>query len=85
LPVVTHPVIEQLAAILARVLRRLGDTGKPAVLRGAPLRLRVETELGLKMVKWLRRIEFVADCRDLGAGQGGPREDNMFYEQTASI
>ncbi len=80
----THPVIEQLAAILARVLRRLGDTGKPAVLRGAPLRLRVETELGLKMVKWLRRIDVVADLRDLGAGQGGSREDNMFYEQVAS-
>ena len=80
----THPVIERLAAILARVLRRLGDTGKPAVLRGAPLRLRMETELGLKLVKWLRRIEVVADLRDLGAGQGGSREDNMFYEQVAS-
>lgn len=52
---------------------------------GAPLRLRVETELGFKMVKWLRRIEFVADYRDLGAGQGGSREDNMFYEQAAGI
>ena len=31
---------------------------------GAPLRLRVETELGYKMVKYLRSIEFVADYRD---------------------
>jgi len=52
---------------------------------GAPLRLRVETELGFKMVKWLRRVDFVADYRDLGAGQGGSREDNMYYEQAAGI
>jgi hypothetical protein len=34
---------------------------------------------------WLRRIEFVADYRDLGAGQGGSREDTMFYEQAVGI
>jgi hypothetical protein len=33
------------------VLRRLGNTGEPAVPHGAPLRLRVETELDLEMVK----------------------------------
>jgi len=26
---------------------------------GAPLRLRVENQLGYKMVKWIERIEFV--------------------------
>jgi methionine sulfoxide reductase catalytic subunit len=52
---------------------------------GAPLRLRVETELGFKTVMWLRRVDFVADYRDLGAGQGGSREDNMFYEQAVGI
>lgn len=55
------------------------------VAYGAPLRLRVETELGFKMVKWLRRVDFVADYRDLGAGQGGSREDNMYYEQAVGI
>ena len=55
------------------------------VAHGAPLRLRVETELGFKMVKWLRAIEFVEDYRALGAGQGGSREDNMYYEQSVSI
>jgi methionine sulfoxide reductase catalytic subunit len=60
--------------------------GRPLpVPHGAPLRLRVETELGFKMVKWLRGIEFVAEYRDLGAGQGGSREDTMFYEQPAGI
>jgi DMSO/TMAO reductase YedYZ molybdopterin-dependent catalytic subunit len=52
---------------------------------GAPLRLRVETELGFKMVKWLWRIEFAAGYRDVGDGQGGSREDNMYYEQTVGI
>ena len=52
---------------------------------GAPLRLRVETELGFKMVKWLRAIEFTDDLRSLRDGQGGSREDNMHYEQSVSI
>ena len=33
---------------------------------GAPLRLRVENELGFKMVKYLRAIEAVADYRSIG-------------------
>lgn len=49
------------------------------VLHGAPLRLRVENELGFKMVKWLKSIEFVEDFHHLGAGQGGYHEDHEFY------
>jgi DMSO/TMAO reductase YedYZ molybdopterin-dependent catalytic subunit len=30
-------------------------------LYGAPLRLRVENQLGFKMVKWIPAIEFVED------------------------
>ena len=30
-------------------------------LHGAPLRLRVENQLGFKMVKWIAAIEFVRD------------------------
>ena len=55
------------------------------VAYGAPLRLRVETELGFKTVKWLRRIELVDDYRRMGEGQGGSREDNMYYEQSVGI
>jgi sulfoxide reductase catalytic subunit YedY len=55
------------------------------VAYGAPLRARVETELGFKMVKWLWRIELVADYRSFGAGQGGSREDNMYYEESVGI
>jgi len=84
-----HPFYESLDISLGRHAQTiLADqmNGEPLpVPHGAPLRLRVETELGFKMVKWLRGIEFVADYRDLGAGQGGSREDNMFYEQAVGI
>jgi DMSO/TMAO reductase YedYZ molybdopterin-dependent catalytic subunit/thiosulfate reductase cytochrome b subunit len=52
---------------------------------GAPLRLRVETQLGYKMVKWLRSIEFVNDYKNIGMGQGGHREDHMYYSPRAGI
>ncbi len=54
--------------------------GQPLpVLHGAPLRLRVENQLGFKQVKWIREIEFVHDFRDYGDGQGGYNEDHEFY------
>jgi sulfoxide reductase catalytic subunit YedY len=56
-----------------------------SVEHGAPLRLRCETALGYKMVKWLRRIDLVADFAAIGEGQGGSREDNRYYEPEASI
>jgi sulfoxide reductase catalytic subunit YedY len=52
---------------------------------GAPLRLRVETQLGYKMVKWLKSIEFVNDYKNIGMGQGGHREDHMYYSPRAGI
>jgi len=52
---------------------------------GAPLRLRVETQLGYKMVKYLRSIELIAGYRSVGEGQGGSREDTMFYGRGAEI
>jgi methionine sulfoxide reductase catalytic subunit len=52
---------------------------------GAPIRLRVETQLGYKMVKWLKSIEFVRDYKDIGKGQGGHREDHMYYSPRAGI
>jgi len=50
-----------------------------SVLHGAPLRLRCESELGFKMVKWIASMEFVQDYADLGAGEGGYNEDHEFY------
>jgi DMSO/TMAO reductase YedYZ molybdopterin-dependent catalytic subunit len=52
---------------------------------GAPLRLRAETQLGYKMVKWIKSIEFVADYKNIGMGQGGHREDHMYYSRGAGI
>jgi DMSO/TMAO reductase YedYZ molybdopterin-dependent catalytic subunit len=60
--------------------------GKPLPIEhGAPLRLRVETQLGYKMVKWLRSIEIVEDYRRVGDGQGGYREDVQYYGIEAPI
>jgi sulfoxide reductase catalytic subunit YedY len=56
-----------------------------SVLHGAPLRLRCENELGFKMVKWIAAIEFVHDFSDLGAGEGGYREDHEFCGYRAPI
>lgn len=52
---------------------------------GAPLRLRVENQLGFKMVKWIRAIEFVADLRAVGEGQGGFAEDHEYFGELANI
>jgi thiosulfate reductase cytochrome b subunit len=60
--------------------------GQPLNLgHGAPLRLRCETQLGYKMVKWLKSIEFTDDYEHIGMGQGGHREDHMYYSPRASI
>jgi methionine sulfoxide reductase catalytic subunit len=48
-------------------------------VHGAPLRLRVENQLGFKQVKWIREIEFVRHFRERYAGQGGYNEDHEFY------
>ena len=32
----------------------------------APLRLRAETQLGFTMVKYIRGIDFIDDCYDIG-------------------
>ena len=51
-----------------------------APLYGAPLRLRVENQLGYKMVKWVKAIEFVASEKQVGKGHGGKNEDDEFFE-----
>ncbi len=46
---------------------------------GAPLRLRVESQLGYKMAKWVSAIEFVESFAGIGQGQGGWRDDVLNY------
>jgi len=45
---------------------------------GAPLRLRVERQLGYKMAKYLMRIELVDSLADIGDGKGGYWEDRGY-------
>lgn len=51
---------------------------------GAPLRLRVERQLGYKMAKYVMRIEAVADLATIRGGRGGYWED-LGYEWYAGI
>ncbi|MEJ7827647.1 MAG: molybdopterin-dependent oxidoreductase [Segetibacter sp.] len=50
---------------------------------GAPLRLRVENQLGYKMVKWVSSIEFVQTHESLGKGFGGKNEDDEYFDLLA--
>jgi methionine sulfoxide reductase catalytic subunit len=60
--------------------------GQPLPMNyGAPLRLRVETQLGFTMVKYIRAIEFVENYTNIGKGQGGWREDYQYFSQEAGI
>jgi DMSO/TMAO reductase YedYZ molybdopterin-dependent catalytic subunit/thiosulfate reductase cytochrome b subunit len=54
-------------------------------LHGAPLRLRIENQLGFKMVKWICRLELVEDVRPICIGEGGYHEDNEFFNTMAGI
>ncbi|MBO6716524.1 MAG: molybdopterin-binding protein [Rhizobiaceae bacterium] len=54
------------------------------VANGAPLRLRVERQLGYKMAKYVRAIEVVDSLAPFGDGQGGYWEDRG-YEWYAGI
>ncbi len=60
--------------------------GKPlSDVYGAPLRLRAENQLGYKMVKWIRFIEFVPSEKVLGEGFGGRNEDDEFFDLIPNI
>jgi DMSO/TMAO reductase YedYZ molybdopterin-dependent catalytic subunit len=54
------------------------------VPHGAPLRLRVERQLGYKHAKYVKRIEAVESFAHLGGGKGGYWEDRG-YEWYAGI
>jgi DMSO/TMAO reductase YedYZ molybdopterin-dependent catalytic subunit/thiosulfate reductase cytochrome b subunit len=54
-------------------------------IHGAPLRLRVENQLGFKMVKWISAIEFVDSYRHIFQGEGGYNADHEFFDSMADI
>jgi DMSO/TMAO reductase YedYZ molybdopterin-dependent catalytic subunit len=59
--------------------------GQPLPIRnGAPLRLRIERQLGYKHAKYLTAIEAVASLDGIGQGQGGYWED-LGYQWYAGV
>jgi DMSO/TMAO reductase YedYZ molybdopterin-dependent catalytic subunit len=52
---------------------------------GAPLRLRVERQLGYKHAKYVMRIEAVESLARIGLGKGGYWEDRAGYQWYAGI
>ena len=55
------------------------------VENGAPLRLRVERQLGYKHAKYVMRVEAVDSLERIGLGKGGFWEDRADYEWFAGI
>jgi DMSO/TMAO reductase YedYZ molybdopterin-dependent catalytic subunit len=55
------------------------------VANGAPVRLRVERQLGYKHAKYLMGITAVASLDGVGKGKGGYWEDNVDYDWYAGI
>jgi DMSO/TMAO reductase YedYZ molybdopterin-dependent catalytic subunit len=54
------------------------------VANGAPIRVRIERQLGYKMAKYIMRIELVESFAKIGGGKGGYWEDQG-YEWYAGI
>ena len=52
---------------------------------GAPVRLRVERQLGYKHAKFVMRVEAVASLDAVGEGRGGFWEDVAGYDWYAGI
>jgi DMSO/TMAO reductase YedYZ molybdopterin-dependent catalytic subunit len=60
--------------------------GQPlAVGHGAPLRLRVERQLGYKQAKYVMRVQAVDSLAGIGRGKGGYWEDAVGYQWYAGI
>lgn len=60
----------------------MNDEPLPEVY-GGPLRLRADSQHGDKMVKWVRRLEWIHDYHEVGDGQGGSREDSGLQHDDA--
>ncbi|NLU82464.1 molybdopterin-dependent oxidoreductase [Rhodococcus sp. HNM0569] len=76
--------IEQMSYHLTMLAYDMNDETLPYG-HGAPLRLRNEIQLGFKLVKWIKGIEFVDDFKDVGGGEGGYNNDHEFFGYRQSI
>ena len=74
-----YGTIDLLAAHHPQTILAYEMNGKPLEVQyGAPLRLRLEQQLGYKMNKYIRRIELIESFKDIGQGKGGYWEDNGY-------
>lgn len=84
-----HPYYESIDLVDAyhpQTILAYAMAGAPLPLgHGAPLRLRVERQLGYKHAKFVMRIEAVASLAGIGAGRGGTWEDIGNYAWYAGI
>ncbi len=68
--------IDLFAAGHPQTILAYGLNGDPLPERnGAPLRLRIETQIGYKHAKYVERIELTDSLRHIGSGKGGWWED----------
>ncbi len=63
---------------------KLNDETLP-IKNGAPIRLRVERQLGYKQAKYIMRIELVESLDHIEGGKGGYWEDSSGYEWYAGV
>ena len=63
----------------------VSDEWKKNGVRRHRLRLRVENQLGCKMVRWIDRIEFLESDKSVGEGQGGNNSDAEYFDRLPTI
>ncbi|HLZ79005.1 MAG TPA: molybdopterin-dependent oxidoreductase [Sphingomonas sp.] len=78
--------IDLIDAFHPQTILAWGMNGQPlSVAHGAPLRLRVERQLGYKQAKYVVRVEAVSSLAGMGGGKGGYWEDVANYQWYAGI
>lgn len=78
--------IDMIDALHPQTILAWGLNGRPLPIEnGAPLRLRVERQLGYKHAKYVERIEAIESLSPIGGGKGGYWEDHSDYEWYAGI
>jgi DMSO/TMAO reductase YedYZ molybdopterin-dependent catalytic subunit len=71
--------LDMIDAYHPQTILAYGLNGKSLpVSNGAPLRVRVERQLGYKMNKYIRAIELVSNFAQIAGGKGGYWEDNGY-------
>jgi DMSO/TMAO reductase YedYZ molybdopterin-dependent catalytic subunit len=80
-----YETVDLIDAMHPQTLLAYDMNDRPLTVRhGAPLRLRVERQLGYKMAKYVMRIEAIESFRGISGGKGGFWEDRG-YEWYAGI